>query len=200
MRRATIGWLALTVCVGFCLAALPHPADAQIVCAKTNKKGKTKFKLRDSCTSKETVAIDLATTSTGLDGRVTDLEMDVTGIEADVTGIDGDIVALQSNVGAIESDLMTVRVPDSCTWIEPFSVSPIDPRGCAPGINTGDTCTTTTTCDAGQFAAAGACKGDPSSAVDSSVPFGDTGWTCELVRTGDVLFVSKWTAGVLCCE
>lgn len=113
-------------CVGWGLAALP--ADAQVVCAKTHKRGKTKFKLRDACKDKETVAIDLTTTSSGLDSRVTDLE-------TNVTVIDGDVAALASDVDTIESD-----------------------------------------------------------------PDGDTGWTCELLRTEDVASVSKWTAGVLCCE
>ena len=91
-------------------------------------------------------------------------------------------------------------IADRCTWKAPMSVQISDPRGCTPGVNTGDRCTTTTLCDPGEFAAAGACQGDPLTSVAASVPNGTDGWTCSFLRTADAVFVGKWTAGVLCCQ
>ena len=55
MKRLALGTLALALALG-----LAGTADAQVVCAKTNAKGKTKFKLRDACRSNEVVAQDFA--------------------------------------------------------------------------------------------------------------------------------------------
>jgi hypothetical protein len=176
----SLGWMLLSLGVAWGLAAAaPAPASAQVVCAKTNKKGRTKFKLRDVCKNRESEALDLGTTPSGLETRVANLESDVADNQAALT---------------------MVRVPDSCTWHPPIGVDPTDPRGCAPGLGAGDRCTTTTACDAGEFAAGGACQGDAATSVSASVPDGTTGWTCELLRTEDVAFVAKWTAGVLCCQ
>lgn len=174
MRKSIFAGLGLSLGVALGLAAVPAPAGAQVVCAKA-KKNKTQFKLRDACKPKETLALDLAASATGLESRVAALE--------------GDVDAL-----------MAIGTADRCTWMAPFNVQPTDPRGCAPGLSTGDRCTTTTSCDPGEFAAAGACVGDTNTAVAASQPDGTTGWTCELLRTEDVAFVAKFTAGVLCCE
>lgn len=152
--RITSLLIGLAVAFAFTLAP-SQPADAQSICSKISKKGKVKYKLRDTCLSKETLVLDLG-----------------------------------SGLG----------VADRCTWVQPISVGGADPRGCAPGIHIGDRCTTTTSCDPGEFAAAGACQGDPATSVAASLPDGTTGWTCELLRTEEVAFVGKWTAGVLCCE
>jgi len=111
-----------------------------------------------------------------------------------------DITTLEGDVDTIETDLATLGFADRCTWRPPISVMPLDPRGCTPGFTIGERCSTTTSCDAGQFAAAGACTGDPSTAVAASEPDGTTGWTCELIRSETVGFGAKWTAGVLCCD
>jgi len=56
MKRFAIGAFALAMALGFAGAA-----QSQVICSKTNNKGKVKFKLRDVCKSNEVLAQDLST-------------------------------------------------------------------------------------------------------------------------------------------
>ncbi|MGI9433109.1 MAG: hypothetical protein ACR2PQ_12885 [Myxococcota bacterium] len=56
MKRIAMGAFALTIALGFAGAA-----QSQVICSKTNNKGKTKFKMRDVCKSNEVLAQDLST-------------------------------------------------------------------------------------------------------------------------------------------
>lgn len=55
MKRIDLGVFALIVVLGF--SGTAHP---QVICSKTNNKGKVKFKLRDACKSNEVVSQDFA--------------------------------------------------------------------------------------------------------------------------------------------
>jgi len=55
VKRFAMGVFALAMALGFAGAA-----QSQVICSKTNNKGKTKFKLRDVCKSNEVVSQDFA--------------------------------------------------------------------------------------------------------------------------------------------
>lgn len=94
LRNAIAGTLVLTQCITamtavilFLAGAWVDTAQAVLVCEKTNNQGKSKFKLRDTCTGKETVALDLSALGSGLGPRVTTLEDGIAMLEDEVPGV-----------------------------------------------------------------------------------------------------------------
>jgi hypothetical protein len=59
MQRSLRRALAFSAALALAMS-LAGAGSAQVVCEKVNKKGKSKFKLRDACKRKETLAVDLA--------------------------------------------------------------------------------------------------------------------------------------------